>query len=304
MRWNVVELNTNGSYARVFRGFLVVVKGGEELGKSVLDELNCVILSGQQHTLSKPLLVRLAKENIPVVICGDNYHPISIILPYGYHHQFQKIVHAQIAASKAQRKRMWQQLVKSKIKHQSLVLHAATTPQMHRNVLHLSRLSETVVSGDPDNKEAQAARVYWQSLMGKEFRRSTDGYDLKNSALNYGYSVLRAACARAIVSAGLLPALGLHHSNQYNSFCLADDIMEVFRPLVDWQVFNLSSSSIDAEVKGAMVRILQQDIKVQGKTVTVVSAIQKLANSVTARFLDKKTSLILPTLENSIDIAV
>lgn len=300
----MVELNTNGSYAKVFRGFLVVVKGGEELGKAVLDEMNCLIMTGQQHVLSKPLIVRLAQENIPIIICGDNYHPISIMLPYGHHHQFQKIVHAQIAASKVQRKRMWQQLVQLKIVNQYKVLQSSTGKGFHPKSMHLNRLAQSVLSGDPDNKEAQAARVYWQALMGNEFRRKPDGHDLKNAALNYGYTILRAACARAIVGSGLLPAIGLHHSNHYNSFCLADDLMEVFRPLVDWEVYRLSSTSIDSEVKKTMVRILQQDIRVEEKTVSVTSAIQRLSNSVAASFLNKKTQLVLPSIYERLDMAM
>jgi hypothetical protein len=134
------------------------------MGRVIVDEMNCLIVSAEQATLSKPVMVRLAEHGVPVVICGKNYHPISITLPYGHHHQMTKVLNAQVHASKPVKKRIWKQLVTRKIEHQHAVLKHCVPASKALNAL--SRLATKVKSGDPENIEAQAAKVYWRELLG------------------------------------------------------------------------------------------------------------------------------------------
>lgn len=299
MRWNVVELANNGRYAKLHRGFLVVMEGDAELGRVIIDEMNCLLLTAEQTTLSKPVMVRLAEHGVPIVVCGLNYHPISIVLPYGLHHQTTRVLQDQIAASKPLKKRLWQAIVKCKIRHQRQVLVYAC-PSQAAAAKRLARIHDDVRSGDSENAEAQAARVYWQALMGSDFRRRTQGGDGANIALNYGYSIVRAACARAIVAAGLLPTLGLYHRNQNNPFCLADDLMEVYRPLVDQCVFamgNRQDDELNSEHKRQLAKLLQTSITVKGEGTTVNTSMQTLAISLARSLESKRSELALPELE-------
>lgn len=298
MRWNVVELARNGLYAKVYRGFLVVMQGDTELGRVVIDELNCMLVTAEQATLSKPLMVRLAHEGIPIILAGENYHPLSIALPYGEHYRATGVLEHQIEASLPLKKRLWQKLVQTKIAGQKAVLEH-TWPGNIGAIHQLDRMIGKVRSGDPSNIEAQAARCYWQALFGETFRRKAASQDAINSALNYGYTVMRAACARAIVSAGLNPALGLHHHQQGNPFCLADDLMEIYRPLVDGCVFTLStkqseSDNLDANAKRRLAKLLQADVFLDEECGTVASTMQQLAFSLVQSYKDKKPTWSMP----------
>lgn len=297
MRWNVVELASNGLYAKVYRGFLVVMRGEEELGRVVIDELNCLLLTAEQSTLSKPVMVHLAEAGVPIVVCGENYHPHSLCLPYGDHYQTTGVLQQQMAASLPLRKRLWQALVKAKIAGQQGVLLAGQ-PGSTAIKYQFDRMLAKVRSGDPDNIEAQAARHYWHTLFGESFRRRPEAGDITNKALNYGYSIMRAACARAVVAAGLHPALGLHHSNQSNPFCLADDLMEIYRPLVDRSVLAMGLSGGESDLqpgqKQQLARLLQQDVWQNGQLTTAGTSMQQLAFSLVTSYREKNMRLQLP----------
>lgn len=296
MRWNVLELASNGTYLKLFRGFAVVMEDDNELGRVTLDELCCVLLTAQQTTLSKSIMVRLAELGVPIVVCGANFLPISMTLPLTANHLSTGVLGTQIKASKPIKKRLWQQLVKLKIYNQALVLQASK-PEKTAKVAQLFRLAKKVKSGDPDNCEAQAARVYWQSLMGDTFRRQPDAIDTVNCALNYGYAVIRAACARAIVATGLNPSLGLHHKNKKNTFCLADDLMEIYRPLLDYEVQQMTFDELlTSENKVTLAKILQVDIQQDSLITTVNTSMQRLATSVVKCLEDKHHALLLPEI--------
>ena len=296
MRWNVLEIAHNDRYLKLFRGFAVVMERDNELGRVTLDELCCVIVSAEQATVSKALLVRLAELGVPLVVCGSNYLPISITLPLSAHYHSRGVLELQISVSQPLKKRLWQQLVKLKIQHQTAVLRC-NKPTQKAAASQLKRMSQQVTSGDSKNHEAQAARLYWQSLMGRQFRRQQKSEDIINSALNYGYAIIRAACARAIVAAGLNPSLGLHHKNMLNSFCLADDIMEIYRPLVDNQVVQTQfEQTLTTEDKRRLAKILQLDIKLGDTTTTVNTSMASVAVSLVQSLKLGTNQLCLPEL--------
>lgn len=198
----------------------------EDIGMLVVDE--------GQTTYTHAALMELVDRGAVVVICGKDHLPSGMLLPLAEHTEVVWRLKDQIKASLPLRKRLWQEIVRAKIRAQS----AALPPNEHASREKLAALAQEVKSGDIENHEAQAARIYWSAWLGPDppsfARRSGDpSADPPNNYLDYGYAILRAGVARALVAAGLLPALGLKHRNRSNVFCLADDLMEPLRPMVD-----------------------------------------------------------------------
>lgn len=288
----IVEVAEAGRHLSVYRGFLKVSESGSELGRVPLDDITALILSGQQITLSKNLLTELAERKSVVVTCGKNWHPLSFTLPFGVHFESAGILHDQIAASEPLKKRLWQKLVKLKIANQAavLALHGGDPDKQKE----LTVLASRVKSGDPENMEAQAARHYWRALLGEDFRRERNGGG-ENNYLNYGYTVLRAACARAVCAAGLHPSLGVHHRNRMNAFALVDDVIEPFRPLVDSIVKSLvddgGDGTLDVHEKRAIAAVLQQDLISEKGVSPLVNCVGRLAQSLVRSFTEKNDVL-------------
>lgn len=223
----VVEIAEDGRFLSVKRGFLVVSHEREELGRVALDDIAALVVNAHGCAYTNNVVTMLAERGIAMVVCGPNHLPKAFLWPVDGHHAQSTRMAAQLEASKPLKKRIWQQLVRAKIRQQAANLAAWGRPA---GGFHL--LERKVRSGDPDNVEAQAARRYWPLLFGNEFRRDTAGGGV-NGLLNYGYAILRSGVARAVMAAGLHPGLGVHHSNRSNPMCLVDDLMEPFRPLVD-----------------------------------------------------------------------
>ncbi|OIQ63114.1 CRISPR-associated endonuclease Cas1 [mine drainage metagenome] len=214
-----------------------------------------------------------------------------MLMPIDGNYQQAKRFDAQIAASKPTHKRLWAEIVRSKLQQQASALEAAGAP-----VAPLSALINKVRSGDPDNLEAQGARRYWGLLFGEDFRRDQSGDGL-NAMLNYGYTVMRAATARAVVGAGLHPTLGLFHSNEGNAMRLVDDLMEPFRPVIDLRVWLLRRQNevfITPETKRALVRTLYDDMQTNSGATPVMVCMQRLATSLSQVYLGEREKLDLP----------
>ena len=230
----VLEIAEENRYLSLKRGFIVIQQGNEELGSVPLDDIAVLLLSAQGVTLTKNVINALSEKGCITIFCGTNYIPLSMVLPIASHTYFTKIIKNQINATEPFKKRVWQQIVIQKIKNQSLSLGYTKKPEAEK----LKMIADTVKSGDTDNREAYAAKLYWKALFGESFIRDKNG-DGINAFLNYGYAIMRAGMARAICAHGLLPALGIHHDNNLNQFCLADDFFEIYRPLVDNLVYKL-----------------------------------------------------------------
>ncbi len=215
---------------------MVVEREGFETITVPIEDLGILILDHLQISHTQGLLTACSENNVAVLICDKKHLPSAIFLPLDGNSLHSKTIAQQIQITEPIRKRLWQAIIQAKIREQAKVL-LNTIGDSHP----LPALASRVKSGDPENIEAQAARIYWQKLFGDDFRRNPDAADI-NSLLNYGYAIMRAAVARAIVSTGLHPSLGLHHHNQYNSFCLADDLLEPLRPAVDTKVYGLCKS--------------------------------------------------------------
>lgn len=290
----IVEVADDRRHLFVSRGFLVVqdTEGArKELGQVPLDDIAAVIANAHGLSYTNNLLVSLAQRGAPFVLCGSNHNAVGMLLSIDGNFRQAKRLDAQIAASKPTHKRLWADIVKSKLQQQAAALEATGAPHMP-----LSALVSKVRSGDPDNLEAQGARRYWNLLFGDEFRRDQDGDGL-NAQLNYGYTVLRAATARSIVAAGLHPTLGVFHSNEGNAMRLVDDVMEPFRPVIDlrvWQLARQGERFITPDTKRALVRTLYDDMQTSIGATPVMSCIHKLAISMAQVYLGERDKLDLP----------
>lgn len=294
MHHRIVEIAEDARHLSVYRGFLVVREtAGErrELGRVALDDITAVIAQAHGLSYSNNLLVALAERAIPFVVCGSNHNAVAMLLTVDGNYNQAKRFDAQIAATKPVHKRIWAALVRAKIEQQARVLTAAGMPAEPVAVL-----AAQVRSGDADNREAYAARRYWSLLFGEHFRRNRDSSGI-NLLLNYGYTVLRAATARAVVAAGLHPTLGVHHRNEGNSMRLVDDLMEPFRPVIDHAVWILCQEGeplLTPEAKKALVRALYSDLQTDIGTTPANVCIQRLAVSLAQIYLGEKKGLDLP----------
>ncbi len=263
-----------------------------------IEDIGIIVLEHPQITISHVLMAKLLANNAAVVTCDEKFHPTGLLLCLDGHSQQTARFRAQMEASLPLKKQLWQQTVKAKIANQAAVLEqcqgdAATA---------LRHLSTKVGSGDPDNIEARAAALYWPDLLGSFFTRDRDG-EPPNPLLNYGYAILRATVARGLVASGLLPSLGIFHRNQYNSYCLADDIMEPYRPYVDrlvWQLWQEEEEAQSLILTTGMKRVLLQipalDIQIDGKGSPLMVGLQRTTASLAACFLGESRKIIYPEL--------
>ena len=290
----IVEVAEDKRHLFMHRGFMVVQdSAGErkELGQVPLDDIAAVIANAHGITYTNNLLVALAERGAPFVLCAANHNAVGMLLPIDGNFEQARRIEAQIAASLPTHKRLWAAVVKSKLEQQAAALEAAGAP-----TAPLTALAAKVRSGDPANLEAQGARRYWGLLFGDSFRRDQDGGGL-NGLLNYGYTILRSATARAVVAAGLHPSIGLHHSNDTNAMRLVDDLMEPFRPVVDlkvWQLRRAQEDSVTPDTKRALVRTLYDDMQTDAGATPVVVCMQKLATSLAQVYLGERDRLDLP----------
>ena len=287
----IVELNETGLAIHKTRGFLSVRNGDGEVGRVVLDDIGAVLVSSPNLMWSNTALAELAQRHVPVMTLGGNFNPVSVMLPLIGHHIQANRFRAQADAPLPFRKRAWAQLVKQKIIAQDAVAQRIGTPSAR-----LVRLANSVKSGDPDNHEAQSAQEYWPLVMGKQFRRDRHATGA-NALLNYGYAVLRAATARALVAAGLHPSLALHHRSGGDALALADDLMEPFRPTVDMAVRHLTTQGIDEveEARETLVGCLSMEFETDEGMSPLTHILLRLARSLAKSYLDGKPKLDFPS---------
>jgi CRISP-associated protein Cas1 len=276
------------------------VKGMEEMpDKTVpIEDLGMLILEHQQISLTHYLLDKLVSSNVAVVTCNDTHHPTGLLMPLESNTLQSERFRAQIEASEPLKKQLWQQTIKAKISNQAAVLK-----KWEGKYYLLSNLAAGVKSGDEGNHEAIAAAHYWQQLFPPawNFYRKRDGLP-PNNLLNYGYAIVRAGMARAIVGAGLLPTLGIFHRNRYNAYCLADDLMEPYRPFVDMVVRGIvqRTSAVDSltqELKVELLKIPAMDSILNGEKSPLMVAMQRTAVSVAKCYAGEQRKILVPEME-------
>lgn len=251
-----------------------MMKAQAEVTKPI-EDLGMVVLDNKQVTITSGLLDALLENNCAVITCDSKSMPIGLMLPlYGNTTQNERF-RQQLDASLPLKKQLWQQTIQMKINNQASVLKDCVDEE----VRCMRVWASDVRSGDPDNLEARAAAYYWKSLFAdiEGFTREREGI-YPNNLLNYGYAILRAVVARGLVTSGLLPTLGIHHHNRYNAYCLADDIMEPYRPYVDELVFKLVQINgkvldLTKEIKAKLLEIPTLEVKIGGKRSPLMVAV-------------------------------
>lgn len=297
MSWRSVVISSP-SYLKLKDRALTVERTGEVI-KIPLEDISVILLDGRQITLTAPLLSACADFKITVLTIGEDHHPNGVFVPFLPHSRAVQILRLQIAQSLPRKKKLWQTIVKQKIHNQAACLTLHGCDEVARKLMSLA---ESVNSGDTTNQEAIAAQLYFVALFGSGFTRSQEGRI--NAMLNYGYAVIRAALARELVCYGFLPALGLHHASERNSFNLADDLIEPFRPLVDAHCLSLlvgGEESLSQRDKAALVGFLHKDITTVETTGqiterSVLAAGSALVISLQQRLRDGSNCLHLPVL--------
>jgi CRISPR-associated protein Cas1 len=273
---------------------ILVGREGHVFGQFPAEDVGLLMIDTRQASFSNETLVTMIETGGLVVLCGSDHLPAAYVVPVqGNCLQVQRM-DQQLSLSKPRQKRLWQQIVQGKLRNQS---YACTSPE---HCQKLKSLAERVGSGDPENVEAQGARIYWSCWLsaGEIFRRKRDG-DPPNLFLNYGYSILRACVARAICAAGLNPAFGIHHCNRSNGFCLADDLMEPLRPWVDRQARKLHARGeveLNKLTKAPLMSVLYEECQVGEQRTTLQTAVERMVDSLVRCLTDTGESLVIPRL--------
>ena len=264
-----------------------------------IEDIGVVVLDNKQITITQGALSALLDNNVAVISCDEHRMPIGLMLPLeGNTTQSERFKH-QIEASLPLKKQLWQQTIQAKITNQSAVL------LQQRGLVcgNMETWAKQVKSGDSDNLEGRAAAFYWKNLFGhiEGFSRDREGIS-PNNLLNYGYAILRAVVARSLVGSGLLPTLGIHHHNRYNAYCLADDIMEPYRPYVDKLVAEIVDSGIDCstlttELKSKLLSIPVLDVIINGKRSPLMIAVGTTTASLYKCYSGEIRKIIYPAME-------
>lgn len=263
-----------------------------------IEDIGVLLLENQQITISHGCIAALLQNNVAVISCDASHMPTGLILPLDGGHTQAERFRYQIEASVPLKKQLWQQTIQQKIYNQARVLDV-----LGYDVDNMYRWSKSVRSGDPDNFEGRAAAYYWQTIFSKymEFNRHRAGVP-PNNLLNYGYAILRAVVARALVSSGLLPTLGIFHRNKYNAYCLADDIMEPYRPFVDRMVYDIVAegeediSELSTNLKAALLKLLQVDVQFDDMTSPLMVGMSRTTASLARCFEGVSRKINYPEL--------
>jgi CRISPR-associated protein Cas1 len=286
------------------RGFVVVKINDIEKTQIPTDDIEVLILNGTGASITTNLLNQLLNCGAMVIVLGENYSPSGIFYPTDPHFLHKQKINLQINASKPLNKKLWQAVVKAKILNQSAIL-AFFTKEDEKQLIELAK---KVGSGDPENIEAQAAKKYWQKLFGEDFRRDYASTGI-NSMLNYGYAILRSATARSIFSCGLNPVFGIHHHNLGNAFCLVDDLMEPYRPIVDFIVKRITESKKDfkelnPEIKKTLSKVLTISLNSDEGIMPLNNSILRLCQSFVRSLENGEVILKFPDSPLPIDLEI
>lgn len=261
-----------------------------------IEDIGVVVIDNKQITLTSVLIDALLGNNCALITCDSSHLPVGLMLPLcGNTTQSERFRH-QLSASLPLKKQLWQQTIAQKIANQAQVLKECFGVE----VGNMMKWSNNVKSGDSDNLEARAAAYYWRNMFDDEdfFIRDRDGLP-PNNLLNYGYAILRAVVARGLVSSGMLPTLGIHHHNRYNAYCLADDIMEPYRPYVDELVVNIrkefdDTDFLDKEIKKRLLSIPTIEVRINNHRRPLMVAVTETTASLYKCFSGEMRKIAYP----------
>ena len=261
------------------------------------EDIGLLILDHQQITITHALIAKLLEKNVAVITCDSTHHPTGLLLNLDGHSLQSQKFKAQLDATVPLKKQLWQQTIMCKINNQAALLR-----KNNKKYEVLNTFSKEVKSGDSENHEAKAASYYWKNIFPDVIQFTRDRFGLPpNNFLNYGYAILRAVVARSLVGSGLLPTMGIHHRNQYNSYCLADDIMEPYRPYVDMLVCKMMNEDeppfeINTEAKKLLLTLPAMDVYIEEQKSPLLNAVQKTTASLAKCFEGKARKITYPEL--------
>lgn len=285
---NVVCLTLKNKQLQIFN------KETQEESSVPIEDIGFVVIENNQIYISIPAINALTENNAAVIFCNEKHLPFSMNLPLDCNTIQNQLFSAQISATIPTMKNCWKQIIEQKIKNQAKVLE-----KYNINSKQLKMFSQEVKSGDTTNREAMAAKVYWDLLLGDNWLRDRFG-SYPNNFLNYGYSILRAATARALIGSGLLPTFGIHHHNKYDAYALADDVMEPFRPYIDDEVIeyvkeNPSIEEISTDFKRKILTVLTRDVSIGKVMRPLMIALTMTSSSLVRIFTGNQKELVLPS---------
>ena len=274
-------------------------KQSEKVTTIPIEDIGVVVIDNRQITITSAVMDALLENNCALITCDAKSLPVGLLLPLCGNTTQSERFRYQIDASLPLKKQLWQQTVQAKICNQAEVLSKCTDAEIGC----MQVWSKEVKSGDSDNLEGRAAAYYWKKLFGHiaDFNRDREGVP-PNNLLNYGYAILRAVVARALVSSGMLPTLGIHHHNRYNAYCLADDIMEPYRPYVDEMVFNLvkerglPEEGLTKEWKAELLKIPVLDVVISGKRSPLMIAVTQTTASLYRCYCGESRKIVYPIM--------
>lgn len=300
----IIDISESAATLHVRYAQLVIEPEGGAAVTTPLSEIAVLVISHPRVLMTQAVIAGLAELGGSVVVCDQKYLPVAMMLPIQAHGTQAERFAKQAQASQPTRKRLWQQIVRAKIRNQGRLLQ-----ELHANDAGLLAMAERVRSGDAGQLESQASRRYWPLLFADpKFRRGSEGPD-QNSHLNYGYAVLRAMVARAVCAAGLHPSFGLKHHNRYDAFCLADDLMEPFRPLVDRAVYfwiedHDPTQPLDKQAKAYLIGEIQQRYESAGEERSLFDLASRVASGVARALLGESKELEIPDVSYVASTAV
>ena len=273
-------------------------KEKDSIRKIPVEDIACIMIDHPQVHINAYTIRFLAQHKVVILFCDESHLPISLLLPLQSHHLPNARERKQLEQNKKLKSKLWKTTVQEKISNQSRLLE-----QLRKNANPLKRWLKEVKAQDNTNIEAKAAKYYWNNLFDEipDFRRERFG-EAPNNLLNFGYSLIRSMFCRAIVSVGLLPVVGIHHHNQYNPFCLADDIMEPYRPYVDRMVYEIIQEYGDVPMilekshKARLLSLNYIDVSIAKKTMPMMNAINKTCYSLVEIFEEKRSKICYPQL--------
>jgi CRISPR-associated protein Cas1 len=294
----IVEISSARTHLSISYNQLVIKEEGKQVGSIPCEDIGVLLVDHQGTSYTHCVFTELLRCGAAVVLCGGNHHPSGMLLPIESNSIQTERFRQQIEAKEPVKKRLWKQIVRAKIKHQAKL--AGKDSDVYKALM---ALRERVRSGDPENVEAQASRKFWPVYMQDliaSFRRDIDGAP-PNNLLNYGYMVMRAAVARALCSAGLLPSLGIHHRNRYNAFCLADDLLEPFRGFVEAKVREICEGEgvpdeLEQPVKGGLLEVLYEPVVIGGFKGPLMVGLHRTMASLERCFAGEQEFIDLPKI--------
>ncbi len=295
----IIEISQAKTHLAIRYGQLIIKKDGDEVSTIPCEDIGVLIVDHQGTSYTHCVFTELLQCGAAVVLCGGDHHPAGMLLPIESNSMQTERFRRQIEAKESVKKRLWKQIIRAKIKHQAKLI--GRDSDVYKSLM---ALRDRVRSGDPENIEAQASKKFWpaylQDIQDIDFHRNIDGLP-PNNMLNYGYMVMRAAVARALCSAGLLPSLGIHHRNRYNAFCLADDILEPFRGFVEAKVRDVCREigvpdNLDQTVKAKLLEVLYESVNIGGFNGPLMVGLHRTMASLQRCFAGEQKELDLPEI--------